>query len=611
MVVFPCWDCRNWVFNGIQAMTHYDNVLPDYLHDLSQFDHVQCRVAVNFEDASSPLNFSIQLIDEAGNTSTVAMDEYTNALFFPPGDWGTTLPRIMHNTVKIPLSAFTDVDITAVTNLRMLFNETASGAVLISDLLLSSADLVYLPSLASFTADVTETCTGIIQFTDNSSNYPEEWLWDFGDGTLSDEQNPLHAYTTNGVYTVTLTATNPAGTDVTTIVNYILVDKPASPMATGDSICPGEEFILTATALEGGSLSWYDSMMGGSAVYVGNTYENIADVTTTFYVEELVESPLQSVGPIDNTFGSGGYFNSNDFRGIFFDVLQPLTIESVKVYAGSSGMRTIQVLTGDGGDVVHSLDADIPSGESVVDLGFTMSPATGYYIKVTGELVDLFRINDGSPDYPYTIPDLISLTGSNVAGDELEYYYFFFDWQVRPASCISERSEVVALVHPLPAITISDDVTILSGESAEISATGGVTYAWSPIDFLSDPNTANPVASPEETTTYTVTVTDNNGCSDTASVVVVVDTQAGTSDDSDYWEVNLYPNPGDGRFLLLGTDNLQQAQLMIYASDGRLVWVEPIHSGSHEIDLRALPAGVYQYSLVAENIQDSGRLVIQ
>lgn len=47
-----------------------------------------------------------------------------------------------------------------------------------------------------------------LQFTDQSTNTPTSWLWNFGDGQTSTEQNPAHVYAATGLYTVTLTATN-------------------------------------------------------------------------------------------------------------------------------------------------------------------------------------------------------------------------------------------------------------------------------------------------------------------------------------------------------------------------------------------------------------------
>ena len=47
-----------------------------------------------------------------------------------------------------------------------------------------------------------------VHFTDLTSMNPDTWLWDFGDGTTSELQNPSHTYNTKGIYTVTLTASN-------------------------------------------------------------------------------------------------------------------------------------------------------------------------------------------------------------------------------------------------------------------------------------------------------------------------------------------------------------------------------------------------------------------
>src|SRR5436190_6877147 len=59
-------------------------------------------------------------------------------------------------------------------------------------------------------------------------------------------------------------------------------------------------------------------------------------------------------------------------------------------------------------------------------------------------------------------------------------------------------------------------VTICEGSSQLLNGTanggtGPYTFSWSPITGLSDPNIANPVASPTATTVYTVTATDDDG----------------------------------------------------------------------------------------------------
>lgn len=586
----------------------YDNALPESMQNLSQFDALQFRAAVNFDAATSDLDFSIQLLDAYGATSAVFVTDYSNALFFPPGDIGFTLPRIMHNTIKIPLSDFTGVDITAITNIRFVFDATSAGAIFISDLLLSSHNLVFFTPVASFTANTTNTCTGEIQFEDLSSNFPDTWLWDFGDGTTSTEKDPFHFYTENGVYTVTLEVENPAGADAATYIAYIEVNKPLAPIANDMSVCIGEEAELSATALSGGTLYWYTSATSEVSVGSGSTYAVSLLTTTNYFVEELVESPLLSVGPEDNTFGTGGYFDANDLRGIFFDVETSIILETVKVYAGSAGNRTIQVLDGDGGPVVQTITVNIPAGESVVELGFYLDPHDNYYIKVTGALVDLFRINDGTPEYPYTIPDIISLTGSNVAGAETDYYYFFFDWKIREPECVSERTEVTAFVNPLPAITTSGDVTITAGETTALNATGGVTYSWTPTTGLSNAAIANPIANPSETITYTVAVIDENDCVNTASLTVEVLQISGINALQNV-VCNIYPNPGNGIFTVQN-NFLGEATLHITNPEGKLLQTITTHDPLTTIDLSYLAQGMYILEIVTADFYFTTRFIV-
>ncbi|MCC6385717.1 MAG: gliding motility-associated C-terminal domain-containing protein [Bacteroidia bacterium] len=85
----------------------------------------------------------------------------------------------------------------------------------------------------------------------------------------------------------------------------------------------------------------------------------------------------------------------------------------------------------------------------------------------------------------------------------------------------SASSVLAVNVGPIPAISISDDVTICHGESTPLSVSGATTYQWVPVTGLSNPNVPNPVASPSVTTSYIVTATEG-GCSVTDSVTVTV-----------------------------------------------------------------------------------------
>lgn len=62
-----------------------------------------------------------------------------------------------------------------------------------------------------------------VSFTDNTAGEVSGWLWDFGDGATSDEQNPVHDYTTPGDYTVKLTVSGASNTSEVTKTNFIRV----------------------------------------------------------------------------------------------------------------------------------------------------------------------------------------------------------------------------------------------------------------------------------------------------------------------------------------------------------------------------------------------------
>ena len=86
--------------------------------------------------------------------------------------------------------------------------------------------------IADFTATPTNGSAPLtVNFTDQSTNNPTEWQWDFGDGGTAHLPNFSHTYTNEGTYTVTLTATNEFGSDVVTKTNYIAVSGGTIPVA--------------------------------------------------------------------------------------------------------------------------------------------------------------------------------------------------------------------------------------------------------------------------------------------------------------------------------------------------------------------------------------------
>lgn len=86
-------------------------------------------------------------------------------------------------------------------------------------------------------------------------------------------------------------------------------------------------------------------------------------------------------------------------------------------------------------------------------------------------------------------------------------------------ACASKDS-VTINVLPAPTVGKSNDTTICNQGQAQLFASGGNAYTWSPASGLNIANIPNPIASPAAPTTYHVTVTGSNGCAKIDSVKV-------------------------------------------------------------------------------------------
>jgi hypothetical protein len=110
-----------------------------------------------------------------------------------------------------------------------------------------------MPPVASFTANPYYGGYPLsVQFTDTSTNTPTWWQWNFGDGTSNSTlENPNHAYTYPGNYTVMLTAGNAAG-NTTGVFQYIQVlnqtNTGSGSTSTGGS-GPSEQVLIFTTLL--------------------------------------------------------------------------------------------------------------------------------------------------------------------------------------------------------------------------------------------------------------------------------------------------------------------------------------------------------------------------
>jgi hypothetical protein len=84
-------------------------------------------------------------------------------------------------------------------------------------------------------------------FQDLSTNWPIQWLWEFGDGDSATTSGANHTYAGPGSYTVCLTASNPAGSDSTChVVQIVGIDEPYQAFTAFPN--PASEFITVNTS---------------------------------------------------------------------------------------------------------------------------------------------------------------------------------------------------------------------------------------------------------------------------------------------------------------------------------------------------------------------------
>ncbi len=146
--------------------------------------------------------------------------------------------------------------------------------------------------------------------------------------------------------------------------------------------------------------------------------------------------------------------------------------------------------------------------------------------------------------------------------------------------------------------------TIIKGNSFQLNSSGGGNYLWTPSTGLNC-NTCNaPIASPEKTTRYYVTVTDGNGCSSTDSLdIFVIDYS-----DCDVFVPNAFSPNGDGNNDALQLNAPCPADILFMIMDR---WGEVIYT-SEDINQtwdgtfkgRELNTGVFIYTLRARIINN-------
>jgi hypothetical protein len=328
--------------------------------------------------------------------------------------------------------------------------------------------------VASNTATISSTvvgsvCTGT-QVPLNANTGPGyTYLWSTGETTAS-----INA-TVSGNYVVTVTT--PCGTATSSPYNVSVIGGP--PATTGASVCNPAAGTLTATAA-GSTIKWYANSTGGSSLFTGNSFTTPVLSTTTSYYAEATKttSAVTSYStPNSNAFGIGGYFTGSQY--MIFDAYQNFVLASVKVYAQAATSTTVE-LRNSMNVLLNSVTVSIPSGESRITLNWPVATGTDLRLTRSGA-ASLYRNNSGTA-YPYTIPNYLSIKNSSAGSS---FYYFFYDWEIQipPVTCVSSRVPATVTVNNAPAqpasvIGASKICPGTSGNYSTAAITGATSYTW-------------------------------------------------------------------------------------------------------------------------------------
>ena len=288
------------------------------------------------------------------------------------------------------------------------------------------------------------------------------FAWDNG-ASLSNSTlaNPVASPTTTTTYTVTVTSANLCtSTDQVTIT--------VNPLPTADAG-------IDQTICEGATVT-----IGGSPT-----------------------------GPTGATYSwdNGGSLSSTSIANPIADPITTTTY-SVTVTDGNScsSIDQVTITVNPAPNVDAGADQTICSGASVTIGGSPTSTTAGVtYAWGNGASLNSTTSANPSASPIVTTTYTVTVTDGN--------------------SCTS-TDQVTVTVNSLPAVDAGADRTICEGANTALggSPTGpaGASYLWNNAGSLNNANVANPVASPITTTTYSVTVTDGNGCSAIDQVLVTV-----------------------------------------------------------------------------------------
>lgn len=311
---------------------------------------------------------------------------------------------------------------------------------------------------------------------------------------------------------------------------------PAAPANTtpqaNQSICPGTTTTLSASGT--GTLEWYAASTGGNALATGSSFSTPAINTATSYfvaannsngcssARTEVQVQVNPAPPAPN--------NTTATANLSRCVGNTTTLTATTTFAGAQlkwydvatggtslatgGTFTTPVLTATDAFYVAAETSSCPSLRTAVVVTVnpiptaSISPAT--LAICSGATATLTASGGGTYSWSYSGGSAAQATFNPTSNTT-------YTVTVTAAGCSATATRIVT-VNALPTAAITPaTISICSGESAQLTASGG-SYTWS----NSLGTNANVTVSPTSTTAYNVTVTNANNCSATATRTVTV-----------------------------------------------------------------------------------------
>ena len=230
--------------------------------------------------------------------------------------------------------------------------------------------------------------------------------------------------------------------NVQTVQNVTMIAVTAEPFSNDVTINTNESAALTATG--SGTINWYQNIDDASPIATGTNY-NTPNLTTTtsYFVEDVITK--SNVGSTNHSANGSFFAGGATDRYLIFDATESVMLKDVTINVGQTGEMEVQLQDASGNMLDSRLILIETTGVQQIELDFLIPVANNLRL-VSSEMSSgctLFRNNTGAgTSYPYTNGS-ITIKGNNI--NNLDYYYFFYDWNLEDLK--SARKEVVVTVE--------------------------------------------------------------------------------------------------------------------------------------------------------------------